>query len=140
MAPLTAAVFERRVFERLGGLDERFESYLEDVDLGLRCAISGLGGRFVPEARAEHWGSGTLGEWHAATVRRMARNQVFLVAKHYPRGWVRELGWAVLAGQLLWGISAIKHSRGIPGSLGKRPASGNTGRYARRREGPGWAT
>lgn len=37
LAPLTAAVFRAGVFERVGLLDERFESYLEDVDFGLRC-------------------------------------------------------------------------------------------------------
>jgi GT2 family glycosyltransferase len=119
MAPLTAALFDRGVFEQIGGLDERFESYLEDVDLGLRCAVRGLGGRYVPSAHAEHWGSGTLGAWHADTMRRMSRNQVYLVAKHFPRGWPRRLGWPVVVGQLLWGLAALKHGRGIPWLVGK---------------------
>ncbi len=119
LAPFTAALFERRAFEQAGGLDERFESYLEDVDWGLRAAVSGLRGRYVPAARAEHWGSGTLGVWHGDTVRRMSRNQVFLVAKHFPQGWGRTLGWPVVAGQLLWGFAALRHGRVIPWLKGK---------------------
>lgn len=119
MAPLTAALFDRRTFEQIGSLDERFESYLEDVDLGLRCALSGLSGRYVPSARAEHWGSGTLGEWHADTVRRISRNQVYLVAKYYPHRWIVRLGWPVVVGQLLWGLLALRRRRGFSWLRGK---------------------
>lgn len=119
LVPLTAALFHRRVFGQLGGLDERFESYLEDVDFGLRCARSGLSGRYVPGARAEHWGSATLGAWHPETVRRMARNQIYLVAKHFPRNWPLSLGWPVVVGQLLWGVAALKQGRGVPWLKGK---------------------
>src|SRR5262249_28437228 len=38
MAPMTAAMFRRSLFSETGSLDERFESYLEDIDFGLRCA------------------------------------------------------------------------------------------------------
>jgi GT2 family glycosyltransferase len=108
-APLTAAVFRRNVFEKIGLLDQRFESYLEDVDLGLRCAAAGIKGAYVPQAVALHAGSGTLGVWHKDTVRRMARNQKYLLAKHFdgaPR-------WPVLVAQLLWGFLAIVHGRGF---------------------------
>lgn len=63
-APLTAALFRRTLFDRTGPLDERFESYLEDIDLGLRCAANGLRGLYVPEAVCLHQGSATRGPWH----------------------------------------------------------------------------
>lgn len=115
MAPFTAAIFKRKVFDCAGPLDERFESYLEDVDFGLRLMAKGLGGVYVPEAVAAHEGSATLGAWHPDTVRRMARNQVWLVAKHF-RGnsW-----WPVAAGQLLWGLVALRHGGGIAWLRGK---------------------
>lgn len=118
-APLTAALFRRETFRRVGLLDERFESYLEDVDLGLRCAAAGLRGCFVPEAAAFHRGSATLGAWHPDTVRKIARNQLLLVAKHYPQRWWRRLGWPVLAGQLLWGLAAVRHRAGLAYVEGK---------------------
>ncbi len=49
-----------------GGFDERFGSYLEDVDLGLRCLNEGLTGVYVPGAIAYHHGSATFGRWDRA--------------------------------------------------------------------------
>jgi GT2 family glycosyltransferase len=109
MAPLTAAVARRELFTAMGPLDESLESYLEDIEFGMRCALAGRGGVYVPSAVARHWGSATLGLWHPATVRRIARNQVFLIATHYPTGWVARYGWPVLVGQLLYGLLALRH-------------------------------
>jgi GT2 family glycosyltransferase len=114
-APLTAALFRRDIFDRLGPLDERFESYLEDVDLGIRCAMAGFTGVYAPSAIARHIGSATLGAWHKSTVRRLARNQTFLVMKHF-RGAPL---YPVLVGQLLWGVIAFRHGRGFAWIAGK---------------------
>jgi len=110
--PGTAALFRRELFQRVGGFDESFESYMEDVELGLRCALAGLSGSYVPEAVAWHRGSATLGKWHARTVRLMARNQVLLVAKHYPAGMLARCARPILMGQGLWGLVALRHGRG----------------------------
>ena len=61
LAPMTAAIFKRQLFRDLGGLDESFGSYMEDVDFGLRCALAGREGLYVPSAVAYHRGSATLG-------------------------------------------------------------------------------
>ena len=58
---MTAALFHRSLFDRVGFLDERFESYLEDVDFGIRCSLQGLSGIYVPEAVCWHGGSATRG-------------------------------------------------------------------------------
>lgn len=107
-APMTAALFGRQLFQDLGGLDEGFGSYMEDVDFGLRCALAGKEGLFVPSAVAYHQGSATLGEWNKDTVWRIARNQILLAAKHF-HGQPR---WPIVAGQLLWGGIALRHGRG----------------------------
>jgi GT2 family glycosyltransferase len=105
IAPMTAAIFRKELFAELGELDESFGSYLEDIDFGLRCALAGKEGIYVPSAVAYHRGSATLGEWNKDTVSRIARNQVLLAAKHF-QGQAR---WPILAGQLLWGLLAIRH-------------------------------
>ncbi len=105
-APLTAALFRRDLFDRTGLLDERFGSYLEDVDLGIRCAANGFTGVYEPGAVAHHQGSATRGAWHKTTVRQLARNQLLIVAKHF-RGMPL---WPAVVAQLLWGWVAVRHS------------------------------
>jgi GT2 family glycosyltransferase len=114
-APMTAAIFRRRLFQDLGALDETFGSYMEDVDFGLRCAVAGREGLYVPSAVAYHRGSATLGEWSKDTVWRIARNQVLLAVKHF-QGQPR---WPIVAGQLLWGLLALRHGRGAAFLSGK---------------------
>lgn len=113
-APFTAALFRAALFNKIGLLDERFESYLEDVDFGLRCALAKCTGRYVPNAVCRHAGSGTLGPWHPETTRHIARNQIFLVAKHYPDSLLLRFGWPVLVAQVLWGMVALRHGRFFP--------------------------
>ncbi len=115
IAPMTAALFQARLFKDAGLLDESFESYLEDVDFGLRCAFRGCAGAYVPDAISRHIGSATAGEWNKDTVRRIARNQVLLAKKHF-RGMAI---WRIMAGQLLWGLVACRHGRGFSYLLGK---------------------
>jgi GT2 family glycosyltransferase len=105
MAPMTAALFQRRLFQEIGSLDEGFESYLEDVDFGIRCAIHERWGVYVPTAIAYHHGSSTWGQWHKYSVRLIARNQLLLTAKYFG-GLSR---WPIVAGQLLWGLVALCH-------------------------------
>jgi len=107
--PFTAVLLRAEVFRRVGLLEASFESYLEDVDFGLRCAAQGLAGIYVPGALAWHRGSAALGRWHPETVRRMARNQIFLVARHYPGRLLRRWFWALVVAQFLWGGLALRH-------------------------------
>ena len=143
MAPMTAALFQRRLFEEIGSLDEGFESYLEDVDFGIRCAIHDRWGVYVPAAVAYHQGSSTWGQWNKYSVRLIARNQLLLTAKYFG-GLSR---WPIVAGQLLWGLVALCHgcagaylqgkmagmrvARSIPA---QRPASENFEAFVRESE------
>lgn len=115
IAPMTAALFRRSLFDEVGPLDEEFGSYLEDIDFGIRCALAGRMGVYIPAAIAYHRGSSTLGRWHKDTVRLIARNQVLLAAK-YLGGQPR---WPILAGQLLWGLVALRHGRVLSYLRGK---------------------
>lgn len=117
--PWTAVLFRAELFGKVGYLEERFESYLEDVDFGLRCARQKLTGTYVPDAVAWHRGSATLGKWHSETVRRIARNQVLLLARHYAPRTLLRCAWPVLVAQLLWGGVAMRHGRGLAWLWGK---------------------
>lgn len=118
-APFTAAIFRWELFQEIGFLDETFESYLEDIDFGLRCASAGLRGVYEPKAVAYHQGSATLGRWHPDIVRKIARNQLLLIAKHYPRKWILRYGWPVFVAQGLWGLVALRHGGAVAYLQGK---------------------
>ena len=106
---LTAALFRRTVFKSIGNLDENFISYLEDMDFSIRLWRAGLRGRYVPQAVARHHGGASLGEERSpARFRLMTRNQLALLAKHFPAAlWLRlalRIQWA----QILWFAMAVR--------------------------------
>jgi GT2 family glycosyltransferase len=115
LAPWTAIVLRADLFQRVGLLNETFESYLEDVEFGLRCATQGITGVYLPDALAWHHGSASLGRWHPETVRRIARNQCYLVALYYPSRYM----WPILVAQILWGALAVRHGGGLGWLRGK---------------------
>jgi GT2 family glycosyltransferase len=114
-APMTAALFRCQLFKEVGPLDETFGSYLEDVDFGIRCARTGRSGAYIPAAVAHHVGSATQGAWKSDTVFLLSRNQILLTSKHF-QGFPQ---WPIVAGQLLWGLLALRHARGFAWLRGK---------------------
>ena len=119
LAPMTAALFHKRVFEKIGLLDVRFESYYEDVDFGVRCCLAGLKGIYEPAAVAMHMGKSSFGKQSYRVMYLTARNQVLLLAKHYPAGSLRRFGWAILIGQILAVMAAAKHGHLFTALKGK---------------------
>jgi GT2 family glycosyltransferase len=122
LAPMTAVLFHRRVFDALGLLETRFESYYEDVDFGLRCALAGFEGIYEPEAVALHSGKATLGKNGARVMYLSARNQVLLLAKHYPARTLLRFAWPIFVGQLLSLATTAKHGHLLAGLRGKAEA------------------
>ncbi len=55
------AVYRREAIGQVGGMDEDFFAYLEDVDWSLRARLAGWECRYEPAAVAFHMGSATLG-------------------------------------------------------------------------------
>lgn len=80
-----AALYRGEALRRVGGFDERFFAFCEDVDWSLRAQLAGLDCRYVPEAVAYHMGSATLGAGMTDFTRyQLTRNVVWVVAKNYP--------------------------------------------------------
>ncbi len=123
-APFTAVLVRTTVLKALNGLNEDLGTYMEDVEFGLRCALSGRSGVYEPSARATHRGSATDGAWSARMVRRISRNQLLLVALHWPNPMGLRMAWTVFVGQALWGLSALRHGRALEWLRGKREAAG----------------
>ncbi|MCK6443506.1 glycosyltransferase family 2 protein [Elstera cyanobacteriorum] len=80
-----AMMIRRDWFEKLGGFDERFFCYGEDVDLCFRLRLAG--GRIWQSnrARVAHVGSATSGGAHSSfSLYHGYRNQIWVIAKNMP--------------------------------------------------------
>lgn len=119
LPPFTAVLLQRDYYLRVGGLDESFGSYLEDVDFGLRSASHGYSGHYFPHVVGYHEGSSTLGVWGPDKVRQIAKNQVLIVAKHYSARMLVRFGWPIAVSHLLWGLVALRHGAGVAWFKGK---------------------
>jgi len=79
-----AAFYSAEIFNALGGFDERFFCYGEDVDLGFRLRLAG--GRCIQISKAivEHEGSGVTGRHSDFTIYHGHRNRIWLAYKNTP--------------------------------------------------------
>lgn len=85
-SPCAAAALYRRIaFEKVGGFDEDFFCYAEDVDLGFRLRLAGYRCLYVPLSVVHHVGSGTTGGQHSDfSVYHGHRNLVWTFVKDMP--------------------------------------------------------
>ncbi len=81
-----AAVYNRRVFQSLGGFDENFFCYLEDVDLGFRFQLQGHKCLFVRDAVVHHVGSAIAGLHSNFQIYHAHRNLEWAYFKNMPIG------------------------------------------------------
>jgi GT2 family glycosyltransferase len=90
-APGAAPVFRRDVYDELGGYEERFFLYYEDVDLAFRAVLAGYHALLVPSARVVH----RLGATTRSLARArfyVARNSAWCAARCLPDASPRRLG------------------------------------------------
>lgn len=105
-----ATAYRREVWEALGGFDEDFWMYLEDVDFGFRARLAGWEAVFAPRARVYHHLSASGGDALASYY--VGRNTIWLIAKNMPRSLLRRNALAILRGQLAIAFDALRHWRG----------------------------
>ena len=80
-----AALYRQSAWHKVGGFDEDYFCYVEDVDLGFRLRLSGHRCLYVPQAVAHHVGSGTTGGQHSDfALYHGHRNLVWTYVKDMP--------------------------------------------------------
>lgn len=85
--PATAVIMKKELFEKLGGFDEKFFFYNEDLDLGRRILKAGYKIYFVPQARIIHFGGESTRELGKTALVEGYLGGLRYCYKHYP-WWV----------------------------------------------------
>jgi GT2 family glycosyltransferase len=129
-----AALYSRQAFLEVGGFDEDFFSYHEDVDLGFRLRLRGFRCLYVPEAVVHHIGSASYGKASAFAIYHGHRNLVWTYIKNMPP----VLFWLYLPIHLLMNLIFLLYfsTRGQSKAIwrAKRDALRGLGRMLRKRE------
>jgi GT2 family glycosyltransferase len=80
-----AAIYRKKVFEKIGYFDEKHFAYLEDIDIGYRAKLNGYVNIYEPCARVLHLGSATSGSrYNEFKAKYSARNNIYLIYKNMP--------------------------------------------------------
>jgi len=99
-----AAMYRRSALQKVGGFDEDFFCYVEDVDLGFRLRLAGYRCLYVPQSVVHHVGSATTGGQHGDfAVYHGHRNLVWIFVKDMPG----ILFWLLLPLHLAMNLAAL---------------------------------
>ena len=78
-------VVRRALFQRLGGFDERFFVYFEEVDLSRRAVNLGFHSIYLAETQAWHRGGGVSEQVKAHRLFYSLRSRLLYASKHFSR-------------------------------------------------------
>jgi GT2 family glycosyltransferase len=112
-----AALYRTVLFNQLGGFDDVYFMYVEDIDLGFRLQLAGYPCLFVRDAIVHHIGSAVTGEGSDFSVYFGHRNLVYCYFKNMPLLLLlTTLPFHVLANLVTLIVLAVK---GRGGAIGK---------------------
>jgi GT2 family glycosyltransferase len=128
-----AALYRRQAVLDVGGFDEDYFCYGEDVDLGYRLRLVGHTARYVPGAVVEHVGGGSGAGGRATYYGH--RNLVWTVVKNTPGALVYPALLAHFLQSILTGLILGYRGRGRAFARGKWDAAQGLGRCWQKRQG-----
>lgn len=100
-------------FEEIGGFDERYFMYLEDIDLGDRFARAGWSNVFCPESVITH-AQGHSTKAHAGAMLRAHHDSAYrFQADRHPHWWQAPVRWALKLGLRVRALCAVAAARRV---------------------------
>lgn len=128
-----AAMYRVEPLRDIGGFDESYFCYNEDVDVGFRLRLRGLRCWYVPEAVVHHVGSAVTGRHSDFSLFHGHRNLVWTFFKNMPTALLLRFMWQHLLLNLVTLLvlsvqyrttallrAKISAARGLPGALRQR--------------------
>ncbi len=118
--PMASCLMIRRpVLELLGGMDEQFPMYFNDVDLSKRMADAGWKTAYLPDARVVHRHGASTKQVRAKMIRESHRSTFHYLRKHDRSGlfWLKAIVLLPLL-QLTSVLRVIAHRLRRPASAG----------------------
>ncbi|HTA15093.1 MAG TPA: glycosyltransferase family 2 protein [Solirubrobacteraceae bacterium] len=131
-----AAVYRSSALDLVGGFDDDYFAYYEDLDWAFRAQLAGVRCRYVPSAVLYHRGGATLGRGMTDFIGYHTwRNPIWLIVKCFPAATLARHAPALLHGQLgnlaaaarahklrVWARAMRDALGGLPAALRKRRA------------------
>ena len=88
-------LLRRQAYDAIGGFDERYFMYMEDVDLGDRLAAAGWQNVYVPSAEVLHDKGHSTGRDPARNLAAHHTSTYTFLADRHPHRWQAPLRWAI---------------------------------------------
>jgi GT2 family glycosyltransferase len=129
-----AAMYYREDFLELGGFDDRFFCYLEDIDLAFRLRLAGRLCVQVPSAVVRHKGSAISGRDSEFTIYHNTRNGIWVFLKNMPLPLMLLLFPGFILTQLFYILRAAQRGLYRPTLRGIRDALAELGQILEARK------
>ena len=82
-ASAALTIYNKKIFNQVGGFDEDFFAYLEDVDLSFRFNKAGYKTLYVSKAISYHLGGATTSKMGNFRQRQTVKNWIYIILKNY---------------------------------------------------------
>ena len=101
-----ALCIRRTLLETIGGFDERYFLYHEEVDFAKRAAAIGAESWYVPSSEAVHEGMGSARGLYSVEARKQASRRKYWI-EHHGRAWYYALVAALVGRYVAYALSLV---------------------------------
>ena len=107
----SAVMVRADVYLEIGGWDDDYFMYFEDVDLGWRIGRAGYENRYEPSVSLVHSGAHSTKQHAARVERAMTASAIRFMRARYAGFWATPLRWAIVLGLRLRGWLRLRAAR-----------------------------
>lgn len=104
-----ACAYRATMLQDVGGFDEAYFCYLEDLDLGMRAQLAGWKCWYVPDATVRHHKSASAGNYSKFKAYHVERNRIWNAIKLLPRFILLTSPLFTINRYLMQGYAAATH-------------------------------